>query len=38
LFGSTPGYQAYGSELQRWQEVIASLTNVSHLLTHSSRL
>lgn len=22
LFGSTSGYQAYGSELQRWQEIV----------------
>jgi hypothetical protein len=29
LFGSTPGYQAYGSELQRWQEIVKE-ANLHH--------
>lgn len=29
LFGSTSGYQAYGSELQRWQEIVKE-ANLNH--------
>lgn len=29
LFGTTPGYQAYGSELQRWQGIVKE-ANLHH--------